>query len=247
MSRTMLISLSMEKSLYDELTKTLEDQSVIDEARETVKDLVGTQVAAIATLQTNAAAAKTALSNFEEQCKKDQIALNSQNSIVTSASSGDNGDIATLQQKIKDNNASLSSDEDKYDEGIRVFFYLRESLHSELRITNHIRRHHCRDSSHICMVVSSLISIDNDLIQTSSPIGTVIAAVIMGFYGAGAVDMAGKVAGLKVLLSDENDQIKADKLLVADLTLIQVSSPTSTASAIYHSSFTYFRSSTSHR
>lgn len=54
------------------------------------------------------------------------------------------------------------------------------------------------------------------------PVGPVIAAVIIGVYTDRAIKMKAKIDALRDLLTDDQDQLKADRQLVADLTLIQV-------------------------
>ncbi|KAF7899253.1 uncharacterized protein EAF01_008466 [Botrytis porri] len=53
------------------------------------------------------------------------------------------------------------------------------------------------------------------------PVGPIIAAVIIGVYTDRAIKMKAKIDALRDLLTDDQDQLKADRQLVADLTLIQ--------------------------
>ncbi|KAJ8059758.1 hypothetical protein OCU04_011396 [Sclerotinia nivalis] len=174
------------KTLYDELNKPSAQQSssTIDTARETVTELVDTQVTAIGTLKQNAQTAVNNLRTFEEQCQADKLALEAQDKIIVDALTGDSGDIVKLKATIDANKIELSNDEDEYDEDVTI--------------------------------AATAISY-----AWCWPIGTIVAATIMGVYGSRAVKMQATISGLKGLLSDENDQIKADKTLVADLTLMK--------------------------
>ncbi|ATZ46168.1 hypothetical protein BCIN_01g08160 [Botrytis cinerea B05.10] len=53
------------------------------------------------------------------------------------------------------------------------------------------------------------------------PVGPIIAAVIIGVYTDRAIKMKAKIDALRDLLTDDQDQLRADRQLVADLTLIQ--------------------------
>ncbi|KAF7906167.1 hypothetical protein EAF00_000446 [Botryotinia globosa] len=53
------------------------------------------------------------------------------------------------------------------------------------------------------------------------PVGPIIAAVIIGVYTDRAVKMKAKIDALRDLLTDDQDQLRADRQLVADLTLVQ--------------------------
>ncbi|APA12272.1 hypothetical protein sscle_09g070420 [Sclerotinia sclerotiorum 1980 UF-70] len=174
------------KTLCDELKKpeAQRDNSTIDDARETVKELVDAQVAAIEALNQSAQKAVSDLRTFEEQCQADKLALDGQDKIITDALSGDSGDIVKLEAAIKANKAELSKDQDEYDEDVTI---------AATAVTY----------------------------AWCWPIGTIVAATIMGVYGSRAVEMQATINGLKGLLTDEDDQIKADKILVADLTLIK--------------------------
>ncbi|EDN94841.1 predicted protein [Sclerotinia sclerotiorum 1980 UF-70] len=166
------------------LLRFVRDNSTIDDARETVKELVDAQVAAIEALNQSAQKAVSDLRTFEEQCQADKLALDGQDKIITDALSGDSGDIVKLEAAIKANKAELSKDQDEYDEDVTI---------AATAVTY----------------------------AWCWPIGTIVAATIMGVYGSRAVEMQATINGLKGLLTDEDDQIKADKILVADLTLIK--------------------------
>ncbi|TGO07855.1 hypothetical protein BTUL_0242g00200 [Botrytis tulipae] len=53
------------------------------------------------------------------------------------------------------------------------------------------------------------------------PVGPIIAAVIIGVYTDRAIKMKAKIDALRDLLTDDQDQLRADRQLVADLTLVQ--------------------------
>ncbi|THV47487.1 hypothetical protein BGAL_0307g00110 [Botrytis galanthina] len=53
------------------------------------------------------------------------------------------------------------------------------------------------------------------------PVGPIVAAVIIGVYTDRAIKMKAKIDALRDLLTDDQDQLRADRQLVADLTLIQ--------------------------
>ncbi|CAD6445217.1 07b06209-cfd8-402b-a3dc-9f09734075db [Sclerotinia trifoliorum] len=174
------------KTLSIELKKPVaqQDSSTIDDARETIKELIDAQLIAIDELKQIALTAVNNLHTFEEQCQADRISLNGQDKIITDALTGDSGDIVEIQAAITANKAELSKDQSEYDEDVTI--------------------------------ASTAVTY-----AWCWPIGTIVAATIMGVYGARAVEMQGKINGLKGLLADEDDQIKADKALVADLTLMK--------------------------
>jgi hypothetical protein len=178
--------LSAGQALFAELDKDLkqQNQDLISKKQKVVNALVDAQVKSITALQTSAAKAVQDLRDFETQVKVDQEALKSRNKIITEKLSGENGDIAKLQQLITTNKTELSEDRTEYEQDITI----------------------AATAASYAWVF---------------PVGTVIAAVIIGVYADKAIDMKAKIDGLNAVIQDENDQVSADKQLVAGLTLIQ--------------------------
>ncbi|THV47438.1 hypothetical protein BGAL_0310g00010 [Botrytis galanthina] len=108
--------------LYDELQKPTaqQDQANVTNYRDAVTQLVDTEIDTITKLQGKAAKAKQDLMTFQQHCMEDQTALDAQNTLITTALTGDNGDLTQTQAQLISDKAELSADQDEYKEDIII-------------------------------------------------------------------------------------------------------------------------------
>jgi hypothetical protein len=77
-----------------------QNQTLVQEYKDTIKGLVDDQLVAIDSLKTRATAATDSLAAFQEDCKRDQTALNAKQDQVTKKINDSGLDITTLQNQI---------------------------------------------------------------------------------------------------------------------------------------------------
>lgn len=109
--------LSAGKLLYEEKQKAKPDQKVIDEQSGIMKDLIDAQIEAIEKLRTEAQRVTTSLSDFETECKGDELELKGKIAPIDNQLNGEGGKVKQLQDDIAAKKKQIQADEEERQQG----------------------------------------------------------------------------------------------------------------------------------